>query len=410
MNFRFYLKEANKSGYSAIQLVIEQRGIRKKYNTGFSVPPAYWDKHSKRAKYNKNYPQANELNTALQNIITGIDRGLLQLRNEQGRDLTAIDIENIVKAVLNRSITKKITLLEFIDILINEKKDKENTKKKYITIKLHLENFIKYSKKNSIDFHDINYSFLNEFREYSYGELKHNPNTLDKYLTIIKTILREAQKRQLHNNQEYQLLQNKKVATHEIFLNEAELEKIYNLDLSHHPTMEITRDLFIVGAYTGGLRFSDWSKLQTENVFLEKEQLLFRYVSQKTKTEVVLPLSNSFVKEILEKYNYKLPLPLSNPKSNIHLKEIGKLAGIDTPTKRIRYIGDECIEETVFKYELICTHTARRSFATNLTKHNIPLYNIRLLTGHSSVQQLETYLKESALDNALNMAQSTFFQ
>ena len=46
------------------------------------------------------------------------------------------------------------------------------------------------------------------------------------------------------------------------------------------------------------------------------------------------------------------------------LKEIGKLAEIDEEVLFIKNTGN--IEERYIKHELICTHTARRSFATNL--------------------------------------------
>jgi hypothetical protein len=44
-----------------------------------------------------------------------------------------------------------------------------------------------------------------------------------------------------------------------------ELEKLKKLDLSAKPGMEMMRDLFLVGCYTG-LRFSDFSQIKLSNI------------------------------------------------------------------------------------------------------------------------------------------------
>lgn len=53
--------------------------------------------------------------------------------------------------------------------------------------------------------------------------------------------------------------------TDAIYLNEDELAKIYNLNLSDDKELEEIRDVFIVGCYTG-LRYSDLSTLSPEHI------------------------------------------------------------------------------------------------------------------------------------------------
>jgi integrase len=50
-----------------------------------------------------------------------------------------------------------------------------------------------------------------------------------------------------------------------IYLNEEEISKIYKADLSNYSFLEKYRDLFVFGCFTG-LRFSDFSSLQKEDV------------------------------------------------------------------------------------------------------------------------------------------------
>jgi integrase len=53
--------------------------------------------------------------------------------------------------------------------------------------------------------------------------------------------------------------------TDAIYLNEDELAKIYNLNLSDDKELEEIRDIFVVGCFTG-LRYSDLSTLSPEHI------------------------------------------------------------------------------------------------------------------------------------------------
>jgi len=56
------------------------------------------------------------------------------------------------------------------------------------------------------------------------------------------------------------------------------------------------------------------------------------------------------------------------------------------------------------KYELVTSHTARRSFATNLYRRGIPSTQLMLLTGHRSESSFLRYIKVSREDNARDVA------
>lgn len=51
--------------------------------------------------------------------------------------------------------------------------------------------------------------------------------------------------------------------------------------------------------------------------------------------------------------------------------------------------------------DLISTHTARRSFATNAYAAKVPISSIMAITGHSSEKTLRRYLKQQAEDKAV---------
>lgn len=88
---------------------------------------------------------------------------------------------------------------------------------------------------------------------------------------------------------------------------------------------------------------------------------------------------------------------------------MGKLAGIDTPTAVNVQRGNMVTSHTRPKFELITTHTARRSFATNLYLQGMDITNISKILGHATITQTQTYLKVSNEEAAKRAAKHPFF-
>ena len=167
---------------------------------------------------------------------------------------------------------------------------------------------------------------------------------------------------------------------------EDEIKEMYKLDLSENTRLERVRDLFVVGCRTG-LRHSDLVKIRKEDV--SKDGIKFKV----EKTEATL---NTVIieetQEILEKYNYVLP-KISRTNLNKYIKEIGELSGIDDFTYKDTYKGGKPISIKMKKYERISSHTARRSFATNMHKRGYPNYYIMKITDHKKESDFLNYIK-----------------
>src|SRR5690606_27162726 len=107
-----------------------------------------------------------------------------------------------------------------------------------------------------------------------------------------------------------------------VYLSIKELERFEKLNLSATPRLDRVRDLFLIGCFTG-LRFSDFTQINEENINFEKSMLLIR--TQKTSERVAIPLHKT-VKSILSKYKNKLPKSFSNQVMNNYIKEVASLA------------------------------------------------------------------------------------
>ena len=107
---------------------------------------------------------------------------------------------------------------------------------------------------------------------------------------------------------------------------------------------------------------------------------------------------NDITKAILDKYkdipfkdNKALP-NYTNQAMNRDLKELCKLAEINDPIRITSYKGNVRIDEIHPKWELVGTHTGRRSFVVNALSLGIPPNVVMKWTGHSDYKAMKPYI------------------
>jgi len=447
---KFYLKDSKQSetaifariSYGAATLIANSKEyIQLKYYIAKSINPAFWNPTTNRAKGTKDFPEHPEFNSRLNIIESTINSVFLKLENADIAPTNEIIKKELDKLLKPESIqlstdtidVKQMSLLQFIDYLIDTTNNKQSTVKSYKVVKKNLQDY-QTAKKKVLNFSSIDIDFYNSFVDYLTKpktlkskkgvSVKHpglSMNTIGTRIKVLKTFLNEANERNITVPNDYKKKSFKKPSeeTSSIYLNESELMKIYNIEtlpkclellkkeynretLPDH--LSKVRDLFIIGCYTG-LRFSDLSKLKSENITNENT---INFKTQKTNQNVVIPI-HPIVREIFEKYNYQLPRAISNQKFNDYLKDVAMLAGIDEPITTESTKGGFKVSHTTEKYNLVHSHTARRSFATNAFLSEVPSISIMRITGHKTESAFMRYIKMSAKDNANKMQSHKFF-
>lgn len=117
----------------------------------------------------------------------------------------------------------------------------------------------------------------------------------------------------------------------------------------------------------------------------------------KTDKKVYIPVDRR-VRQILDKYDGKLPHVCPNEMNKL-IKTIGLLLGW---THDCGFDGKRLNPKRGRRFcDMLLSHTARRSFATNAYKAGVPLSSIQAITGHSSEAQLRRYLKLDAEEKAV---------
>lgn len=104
---------------------------------------------------------------------------------------------------------------------------------------------------------------------------------------------------------------------------------------------------------------------------------------------------------MLEKYHGVFPPPLTNQKTNEYLKEVGKeIEGLKKSV--VKNITKEGVNKqtSLAKWEMLTTHTARRSFATNEFLAGAPTLTIMAITGHKTEKAFLKYIKLNSTDHA----------
>ena len=244
-------------------------------------------------------------------------------------------------------------------------------------------------------------NFGTKFMDWGYSKKNYTENTIYATYEIVKAQLNAAKRAKFDiDDTYYKQLRGKGKDVDNIYLNEDEIKAIYNLDIpklkqegliDEKSTMEKTRDLFVIGCLTG-LRRSDLNNLNNGLWKLNEEQNTLEIVAEKTKKRVVIPL-HPYVRAIYNKYHGVLPKLGDKHNCNEHLKNLGRLAGVNEITTKTENRGGKVETYKFKKYDLIGFHTARRSFASNMFLAGKPTYAIMQLTGHTNERTFYKYVK-----------------
>ncbi|WP_159800374.1 site-specific integrase [Flavobacterium sp. MK4S-17] len=410
-NVRFNLKNRNEKE-TLVVLVFRYDGKKFVYSTGQKINPEYWNDEEQKARNNRNFKGAVEFNAYLEKLRYHT-QDIYRKHLNDSKPLSLKDFKAELDIALEKEQRKeKPSLLQFIDEFI---KRKEEAGKPYGSIQVYkktLKHLTDYTKKYGVvNYEDIDIDFLGKFTNFLYSAPRSfSVNYSLKLIQNLKLFMNEAAEYGYHINNAYNSRKftiKKEDVTH-IYLSTDELEKIYNEDLTTNQKLDRVRDTFIVGCLTG-LRFSDFSKIQPQHIKKVGNVEVLEIVTQKTRQKVTIPISSK-VRAILNKYNGVMPRPISNQKMNKYLKDLGEKVKINDNVVSVRTVGGIRTEIVQKKYELISTHTARRSFATNSFKAGVPVISIKKITGHSTEASFLQYIKISSEENAVLMAQNDFFK
>lgn len=417
---RFHLRKPKANKPTNIYLVCRINGKQVKLSTGVKVYPEHWNEEKQEAYIscrlseldNRNNTITNEKLTELKVSFVEYKYYLCQHPNEMEQG-----VELLRKFIYKDTMVKKQETENAIhwlrNAIIADKNIGESTRADYIKQIKFFEIFLNETGRCPISFSDINLPLIKGYELYllnkDVGKGKTTKTTtvgnkVEKIICILKRAEQQGMI-DIHESKldKYKKPQSRQGDENEIYLTEDEIDKIYALRLTGRE--EEVRDLFVLQCWIGQ-RFSDTQAIN-EGIIKEAPNgkgKVIEIVQEKKTHRVSIPLLPVAI-DILNKYKNGFPIYTNQTALN-YLKNIGEKAGITRLHNVTEDRGGEVVTTQVKAYELIGTHTARRSFICNMLKHGYDSHIIMKITGHNDAKSFKKYVRLTSEDAALLMLET----
>lgn len=401
-------------------------GGRYKKAVGISVLTEYWDSSRQLCREVKTYPEAKEINKQLKQFSEAVAKVAEQVGVEFEKPTNAKFWQRVQIQLTGGVSRKAVSFVDYFAEYVERRKLQVaiRTTKKYKTTLRKLEAYEKATR-TSLSFRDINLDFYTRFEKWLKGK-GYSINYFGTITNCIKVVYRDARDIDgLHNFHETEKrgFSAPSTSSKAVYLTNDELQRIAEVEITpesliaadvvyskmKRPDLErkaealhLTRNKFILGAYTA-LRVSDFNSLRNINI----SNGYFRVTTKKTGASVVIPIHPTIRKMMEDGFN--ISTPISEQKINLHIKEVARLAGITYPVEATKSVKNRAVVGWWPKCDVITTHTARRSAATNMYKAGIPTISIMRITGHTTEKSFMKYIKITNEENAELMARNKFF-
>jgi integrase len=427
MRIKFYLRDPDATAPTALFARISYHGKVCKVYPDKSIHPKNWNHKKQQARFTAAFEQATEFNEGLNDFISTVEKLWMAYRNGHSNNYPD---PAIFKSMIEKKIShgeQGMTFIEYFEDFVTrtgqgKRINPRNSKpivKGLRGYKATLEKLKRFqSKKDVFTFDSIDRRFYENFTSF----LQAKPyvlslNTIGSHWRRITTVMRAAVSDKVSKNENYKetYFVKQSESTDAVYLTNHEIKLLEELDLSANPRLERVRDFFLIGCYTG-MRYSDLATLNprkhTSDKYIHKDQ-------EKTGKPIVIRITEP-IRRIFKKYDWNMPQsfykgkhnPISEQRLNDYIKEVcAMIPELCVPVMKKMTKGGKEIEvkgkdgQPLVKYEMISSHTARRSFVSNKVRDGYPTAAIMQQSGHSSEKMLMLYSKLSPVELADMMAE-----
>lgn len=374
MNIKFEIK--GKTDVKNLYVRMYQGKFDVSAPIGLLVLESDWDAE------NNSFYLANPLNLKLQELKLSILRAYNQSFS-QGEIITSIWLKQVIKEEFNRPTneidlvndSKDIYLTDFGDFWNDNKanlwkvgpkkllsKVQKSQYKKIISQLKDFEKSVGYKLVLKDMTLDNFYEIVNYFEENDY-----NSSTISRNIDRLRFFLNRASEEGLKvSNVRSQRVYIDKDSEEieQVYLNENEIQKIFDLNLEHDYELNNIRDNFVLALWSGLRIFDFMTNLKTDNI----KDGIISIKTQKTGSFVKIPV-HPMAKSILDKNFGNLPRKVDISEYNKQIKVICQLAEIDNQVYGKLWNSDKKRKELTYapKWRYISSHVARKSLTTNLS-------------------------------------------
>ncbi|NVJ46481.1 MAG: phage integrase SAM-like domain-containing protein [Cytophagia bacterium] len=377
------------------------RGTTFRCKTGFSINPKDWSGA-------KGFPKQNDVsNKALIANLKLLEKYLLDTVNDAQANGIQIEkefLERKTNECFSREKQTDISLVSYqIQYIIDNADTRKivgkskiglssNTVKNYTTFKNIVLDFETYTKK-SLRFSDLSPELIEKFKNWLLKVRAYSVNHAGKQMSMLKSVSKDAEKLgvPVHPNAlKIESFHESNEDRYIVTLSFEELEKIGKTKLTREALIN-ARKWLLLGCELGQ-RGEDLLKIKPSDIRETDGGFLIDIYQQKGKKHVSVPVTE----RALQILDQGFPKRISLQNLNDYIKDVVQESGINEIIEGKKY--DKGSKRKLLgkypKFELIASHTCRRSFATNYYK-KVPTTVLMEITGHVKESTFLQYIGKS---------------
>lgn len=407
----FNLRKRNSERPTNLYFVLSIGGKQIKIPTGVRIYPHHWNRRKQQPLITAALSELDNRNNAIvRSIINTIKTNFLRYieylcdHPDELHRAKELAIEIISPMAKNTTLSPLAVLKKGV---YNNTTVKESTKQQHISRMKPFEQFLEAHNIKLDGFDKIDRKLMLEYRTYlqkEYINPKGQKNTvshINHLISGLKTLLKNYAVPDYISSSTlddifHKILIPSKVDNrdNEIALRDDEIYKLYNYKAKTEQDERI-KDTFIINCLTGQ-RISDIEKIEpyTDPISGAKKIMLYqKKTGTKVKFNIIFQMANDI---LIDKYKGELPL---KKKADIlianNMPRIAREAGIQGTELLSEQRGGETEPTTYEKerWELIKTHTERRTFITLLKLREWDSIKIKKFSGHKDIAMIDHYCK-----------------
>lgn len=336
------------------------------------VDPKHWDKKKYRVKYSDK--NANAINTMLDDITTFVKETRIQYKIK-GKYFDGNTLKTELKS---RLFGDSSTVFDdyCTNIFLPDKVSKVSIAY-YDTLVARIALINKYLP--GLKFTDINRATCIKL-EKAMIDKGNSKNYIHVTFRMFHEIINNAYIDEIHQNKYF--MKDSFVPSGEavdnIYNTIDDLDKIYNAIPSLKGNMKLAAIVYLRGCYSGQ-RFQSYRNMKPTMIYEINGIKMINLKQGKTQNNVSIPLSD------------KMKDVMSMP---------AKLVTRDILVRNIRIL---CERLGIPNASQISTHTARRTFATNMVLAGVDISKIMKITGHKTEKEFRKYVKIDGVQSAISV-------
>lgn len=284
----------DKNGNNIFRLTIRLTVNRKRcyYHLAQNIDPEHWDASAE--KINSKHPKHKQLNRLIRKKYNEIDDLVYEMESSK-KTYTAKQIIDIVKNNKQKQTFFDLAAEHIADLTKSHKHNRA------ISDKSKINRIKEFVNNESLTFEEVDENLLKKLKIHLLNKRKLSERSVMNIFVLIRILYNNAIRNNLVDQKLYPFgkgkIKIKYPETIKIGLDEMEIRKIKNLDLSQYPDISNTRDIFMFSFYLAGIRIGDVLKMSWEDIV----DVRIYYKMGKNNKTVSLKISGQ-VTEILSHY------------------------------------------------------------------------------------------------------------